>query len=73
MEVQCGEVKDGKGGETLMKGFTTKVSMSDGLTRGRRREDSKSKSFLGRILKGRSLVIRDEVGSVDSFGWEVQE
>ena len=48
-----------------MKGFDIKASMSDGVTRGRRREDGESQNFLG--CREEVLMINDEEGSVDCF------
>ena len=75
-EVQCDEAENGKGNrnETSMKGFAIKgFNLSDGLTRGRRREDSGSKSFLEGGCREEILVFKDEVGSVDNFGGEAQD
>ena len=45
-----------------------------GKVLGRRREDSGSKSFLGRSCREQVLVIKDEVGGlVEGFGGEAQE
>ena len=52
MEVVCEWIEDEKGSDILMKGYKYKgFNVRHGLTKGKRREDSGSKSFLGRKLQ----------------------
>ena len=58
-------------GETLMKGFVMKASMSEMVSQGEGRDKTVGVNvFLGRGCKKKVLVIKDEVGSVDGFGGE---
>ena len=47
-EVKCGEIEDGKGSETSMKGFAIKALMLEMVSLGG--ENTVSKSFLGRRM-----------------------
>ena len=65
-EVVCGEVEDGKGSETIMKGFALKASMSEMVSLGEGGDKTEGvKVFLARGCRENVLVIKDKVGSVN--------
>ena len=73
-EVEFGEVEDGKGSETTMKGFAIEASMSQIVSLEEGIEKTEGiKLFLAGGCKEEVSVIKDEVGSVDGFGREEQE
>ena len=66
-EVECDKVEDGKGSEISKKGFVIKTSMSEIVSLGEGEEKTvEVKVFLAGGCR-KVFVIKDEVGSVDSF------
>ena len=64
----------GEGSEVSMKGFDPKASISEIVSLGEGREKTMGvKVFLVEDCREDVLVIKDEVGLVDSFGGEAQE
>ena len=61
------EVEDWKGRQTSMKGIAIKALISDGLSRQEREKTVGVKVFLAGGCKEEVLVIKDEVGSINTW------